>query len=56
MLMNRMRLIESHWFTWVTSMSHLPKSMKFPKNSVDSNNWVYLNVDGTQNIATVYSP
>jgi fatty acid desaturase 2 (delta-6 desaturase) len=41
------RFWESHWFTWVTSMSHLPRPMRV--EHIDQN-WVSLNANSTQNI------
>jgi len=42
-----LRFWESHWFTWVTSMSHLPRPMRV--EHVDQN-WISLNANSTQNI------
>jgi len=42
-----MRFIESHWFTWVTSMNHLPREIDSNKKDI---NWVVLHTNGTQNI------
>lgn len=42
-----MRFWESHWFTWVTSMSHLPRPMRI--QHVDQN-WISLNANSSQNI------
>merc|ERR1712137_1383778 len=43
-----MRLIESHWFTWVTSMSHLP----MPIMEDQRDDWVTLQLRGTLNTTT----
>jgi len=42
-----MRLWETHWFTWVTSMSHLPRPIKVER---ESQNWVAMHAMATQNI------
>lgn len=42
------RFIESHWFTWITSLSHLPKNMLKDKDA--PKDWVRLQLGGTQNI------
>jgi len=42
-----MRLVESHWFTWVTSMNHLPREIR---NKNDPN-WVSLHLSSTQNVS-----
>jgi len=42
------RFWESHWFTWVTSMSHLPRPIRVEHSD---QNWVSLNAIATQNIA-----
>lgn len=43
-----MRFIESHWFTWVTSMNHLP----LPKKLDPRDDWVTLQLTGTQNVTS----
>jgi len=43
-----MRFIESHWFTWVTSMNHLP----LPKKVDSRDDWITLQLQGTQNVTT----
>jgi len=43
------RLIESHWFTWVTSMNHLP--MNILKDEDTPNDWVRLQLGATQNVS-----
>jgi len=42
-----LRFWVSHWFTWVTSMSHLPRPLRVEVHDKD---WVSLHVSGTQNI------
>ena len=42
-----MRLIESHWFTWVTSMSHLPMQIGADNHA----DWVQHALATTQNLA-----
>jgi len=46
-----MRFWESHWFTWVTSMSHLPRPIR---EADHSRVWVSLHVNSTQNITSGY--
>jgi len=41
-----MRFVESHWFTWVTSMNHLPRQITYEQN----HNWVQLHTVATQNV------
>jgi len=43
-----LRFIESHWFTWVTSMNHLTREIKMVSKE---SNWVQLHTRGTQNIS-----
>jgi len=45
-LMAAMRFLETHWFTWVTSMNHLP----MPIVEDSPQDWVSLQAKGTQNI------
>lgn len=45
-----MRLIESNWFTWVTSMSHLPMHIGAGKDT-ESHDWVRHTVLTTQNLS-----
>jgi len=40
------RFLESHWFTWVTSMNHLPMEIDEEKN----HDWVTLHLVSTQNV------
>jgi len=40
------RLIESHWFVWVTQMSHLPMTIEKERNL----DWVRMQLDGTCNV------
>ena len=40
------RVLESHWFTWVTSMSHLP--MKIDEDQ--QHDWVTSQLASTQNV------
>jgi len=44
------RFIESHWFTWVTSMNHLPREIISDKH-ID---WLTIQLNGTQNIEGGY--
>lgn len=41
-----LRVIESHWFTWVTSMNHLP----MPKTEDKRLDWINLQLNHTQNV------
>jgi len=43
------RFWESHWFTWVTSMSHLPRGIRTEHKN---HNWVALHTIATQNITS----
>jgi len=45
------RFLESHWFTWVTSMSHLPRPLKTEHKDRD---WVSLHLGSTQNVETSF--
>jgi len=45
-----MRFIESHWFSWVTSMSHLPREIKYEDDL--KYNWFVLQLRATQNISS----
>lgn len=47
-LFTLMRVLESHWFTWVTSMSHLP----LPKTVDLQEDWVHLQLGSSQNVTT----
>jgi len=42
------RIFESHWFTWITSMSHLPMKIESDQNY----NWATLHVTTTQNVTS----
>jgi len=42
-----MRVLESMWFTWITSMSHLPMQIESDKDD----DWVTHTVNTTQNLA-----
>lgn len=44
------RFIESHWFTWVTSMSHLPMEI-IKDQPLD---WLTIQLQGTQNVEGGY--
>jgi len=49
LLYNSMRFLESQWFTWVTSMSHLPRPVR-TQDKRGKENWVSGNLLGTQNM------
>merc|ERR1719376_65156 len=42
-----MRFFESHWFTWVTQMSHLPKKIDMDSKNQD---WLTIQLEGTVNV------
>lgn len=44
-----MRLIESNWFTWVTSMSHLP--MHIDSSDASAHDWITHTILTTQNLS-----
>eukprot|EP01013_Petalomonas_cantuscygni_P043278 TRINITY_DN8045_c0_g1_i1.p1 TRINITY_DN8045_c0_g1~~TRINITY_DN8045_c0_g1_i1.p1 ORF type:complete len:637 (+),score=91.43 TRINITY_DN8045_c0_g1_i1:123-2033(+) len=44
------RLFESHWFTWITSMSHLPMHMALTPSTAEAS-WVRLHVASTQDVS-----
>jgi len=44
-----LRFWESHWFTWVTSMSHLPRPTTTEHQGLD---WITMNANHTQNIVS----
>ena len=46
------RFVESHWFTWVTQMNHIPMDIdhhKGPKQG-DSKEWIRLQLESTLNV------
>ena len=46
-----MRFIESHWFTWVTQMSHIPMDIDFHKGpGSKSKAWIRLQLESTVNV------
>lgn len=46
LLFNVVRIIESHWFVWVTQMSHIPMDIDYEKN----HDWFNMQLDATCNI------
>lgn len=47
-----MRILETQWFTWVTSMSHLPMPMS--KDEDSPKDWFTLQLSTTQNVEPGY--
>jgi fatty acid desaturase len=46
-----MRFVESHWFTWVTQMNHIPMDIDFHKGATkDSKDWIRLQLESTLNV------
>ncbi len=44
------RFLESHWFVWVTQMSHLPMHVDTDKRD----NWVSMQLKGTTDVETSF--
>ena len=47
-----MRFVESHWFTWVTQMNHIPMDIDFHKGPAKgaSKQWLQLQLESTLNV------
>ncbi|XP_042609343.1 acyl-CoA 6-desaturase [Cyprinus carpio] len=46
LLFNIVRFMESHWFVWVTQMSHIPMDIDYEKHQ----DWLNMQLDATCNI------
>ena len=44
------RFVESHWFTWVTQMSHIPMDVDFHPGPERAKGWVRLQLEATLNV------
>jgi fatty acid desaturase len=45
-----MRFLESHWFTWITSMSHLTMPIETSSETGSKMAWIEMHVKGTLNV------
>jgi fatty acid desaturase len=44
------RFVESHWFTWVTQMNHIPMDIDFHPGPEKAKGWVRLQLESTLNV------
>ena len=44
------RFVESHWFTWVTQMNHIPMDIGFHPGPDGAKDWVRLQLESTLNV------